>query len=440
MTDERKQRLSAAIQERENSAELLQYVLTVSHRMAAMRSLEPLLAYTMDEVLHFVGAERGYIVLVTGAGELSFKVQRDREGNDLAHGDDAISHSILSDVVATGRSLLLGNAMTDPHYGQAHSVLELQLRSVMCVPLITQSRPLGAIYVENRAVRARFRSQDLAPLELFANQAAVAIENAALNDDLSVAYQQLQELDQLKSNFVMLVSHELRTPLTAVTSYAALLKLMLERSALPADSRLLETQDKLENAVERLNKTIREIIHVFRILSDQYGLQRSLLPLRAVLLPAIEKLSPILDERNLTFSLEGLEGLPPLLLDGPEMGIVFDNVLGNAVKYTPDGGRIVVRGALLADGLEVLVSDSGIGIPPEEQTRVFDLFHVLGSLLNHSTAKHGFRGGGLGLGLPIVRGIVAAHGGTVSLHSAGYDPESCPGTTCRIILPLPPVE
>ena len=440
MSDELEHELSTAIRTRANGAELLEYVLTVSHRMAAMRSLEPLLIYTMDEVLQFVGAERGYIVLLMPDGELSFRVQRDREGNDLDHGNDAISHSILADVVADGRPLVLGNAMTDRRYGQAHSVVHLQLRSVMCVPLVTQNRTIGAIYVENRQVSSRFRDEDLAPLELFANQAAVAIENAALNDSLAIAYQQLHELDQLKSNFIMLVSHELRTPLTAVNAYASLMKLMLERSGSPAEPRLLETQGKLDDAVERLNKTIREIIHVFRILSGEYDLQCAQLPLRTVLLPVLEKLRPICAERNLTLTVEGVSELPPLLLDGPEMAIVFENVLGNAVKYTPDGGTITVRGELVSDGIVIAVIDTGIGIPLEEQTRVFDLFHVLGSMLNHSSGKHGFRGGGLGLGLPIVRGIVAAHGGKASLQSSGYDPETCPGTTCRLFLPFPTLD
>jgi signal transduction histidine kinase len=83
------------------------------------------------------------------------------------------------------------------------------------------------------------------------------------------------------------------------------------------------------------------------------------------------------------------------------------------------------------------VTDTGIGIPVEEQARVFDLFHVLGSLMNHSSAKLSFRGGGMGLGLPIARGIVVAHNGKLSVSSPGYDPEACPGTTFQIFLPLP---
>lgn len=421
---------------------LLAYVLGVSRRMSGMRSLAPLLSYTIDEVLQLVGAERGYIVLVHDDGDLDFRVKRDKEGNDLPRGTDEISHSILEEVVTSSSPLVLSNAMTDPRFGQAHSVMHLKLRSVMCVPLITQNETIGAIYVENRSVRGRFRSENLPPLELMANQAAVAIENARLNDDLEIANQDLRELDQLKNNFVMLVSHELRTPLTAVNAYANLMKSVIARATGGPDTRVLETHERLETAVERLNKTIQEIILVFRILSGQQDLRLTQTHLYTVLEGTITRLKPVCEERNLTLKVEHLQELPPLMLDGQQLKIVFENILGNAVKFTPDGGRIEIRGALQAEGVDITISDTGIGIPQTEQRRVFDLFHVLGSLMNHSSSKHAFRGGGLGLGLPIARGIVEAHQGNIVLESPGYDLEDPPGTTVRIFLPytLEPVQ
>ena len=415
--------------------ELMAHVLGVSRRMAEMRSLAPLLSYTIDEVLSLVGAERGYIVLVYEDGELDFRVKRDNEGNDLAHGTDEISRSILQDVVTSGQSLVLSNAMTDPRFGQAHSVMHLKLRSVMCVPLITQNQTIGAIYVENRSVRGRFRKDDLPPLELFANQAAVAIDNAKLNDDVEIANQHLRELDELKNNFIMLVSHELRTPLTAVNAYANLMKTVIEKADAGQDERVLETQDRLETAVDRLNKTIQEIILVFRIFSGQQDLRLSQTYPRSVITTIADRLQAVCAERSLALTLENIDDLPPLMLDGPQIRIVFENVLGNAVKYTPDGGKIHISGAQRADGVEISVSDTGIGIPPGEQKRVFDLFHVLGSLMNHSTSKHAFRGGGLGLGLPIAKGIVEAHQGNITIESPGYDLDNPPGTTVCIFLP-----
>jgi signal transduction histidine kinase len=338
-------------------------------------------------------------------------------------------------VVKSSTPLVLSNAMTDPRFGEAHSVMHLKLRSVMCVPLITQNETIGAIYVENRSVRGRFREQDLPPLELMANQASVAIENARLNDSLEVANRHLRELDELKNNFIMLVSHELRTPLTAVNAYANLMKAVIEQSAGGGDQRIFQTHERLETAMKRLNRTIQEIILVFRIFSGQQDLRLTQTRLHTILEGTVQRLQPVCRKRNIQLSMENVDDLPPLMLDGPQLKIAFENILSNAVKYTPDGGRIVMHGAIQAEGVEISVTDSGIGIPLNEQRRVFDLFHVLGSLMTHSSSKHAFQGGGMGLGLPIARGIIEAHQGEISIESPGYDLEEPPGTTVRVFLP-----
>lgn len=142
------------------------------------------------------------------------------------------------------------------------------------------------------------------------------------------------------------------------------------------------------------------------------------------------------ENRNLALHVDDIYNLPMLMLDEEQIEVVFSNVLGNSVKYTPDGGDIWVSGQRVPAGVEITIRDTGIGIPKAEQKRVFDIFHVLGSLMHHSTSKHAFRGGGLGLGLPIAKGIIEGHGGTIALESSGQDLENPPGTICRIVLPL----
>ena len=173
--------------------ELLDFVLRVSRQMAESHSLAPLLSYTIDQVLTLVGAERGFIALKHEDGSLDFKVRRDNEGNDLPGATDEISYSVLEQVVQTGKAVVLSDAMHDPQFGMARSVMALRLRSIMCVPLITRNRIIGAVYVENRSIRGRFRETDLAPLQLFANQAAIAIENTTLVDDLQRSNSELAQ-------------------------------------------------------------------------------------------------------------------------------------------------------------------------------------------------------------------------------------------------------
>lgn len=417
--------------------ELLDYVLRVSRQMAESHSLAPLLAYTIDQVLTLVGAERGYIVLKNTDSSIDLRIRRDNQGHDLTGTTDEISSSVLEEVVATGKSVVLSDAMQDPQFGQAISVMTLRLRSIMCVPLVTRNRTIGAIYVENRSIRGRFRESDLAPLQLFANQAAIAIENTELIENLKIANEHLTELDELKNNFILLVSHELRTPLTAVSTNAQLMNMIIERAGLVNDPMLSRTAVNLDRATARMQHVIHEIVQFFHIASGQLELVFQKTRLQDVILPVVNGLSKVCHERTLTICTSGLQSLPSIEADAGKLKIVFQNIIGNAVKFTPDGGQISIEAACPdSSHIEILVKDTGIGVPPAEQQRVFDMFHVLGSLSTHSSSKSAFRGGGFGLGLPIARGIVEAHQGSIRLESSGYDEALLPGTVCVVTLPV----
>jgi PAS domain S-box-containing protein len=172
--------------------DLLEHILNVSRRMAETRDLTPLLNDVMDEAIKLVGAERGYVVLVRPNGSLDFRVKRGQVGQALENSEDQVSRSILNQVIDTSQPLILRDAEHDPRFEEAESVVILKLRSVMCVPLISGGDTIGAIYVENRSIRDRFSEDDLPPLILFANQAAVAVENARLFQELQKSHDELE--------------------------------------------------------------------------------------------------------------------------------------------------------------------------------------------------------------------------------------------------------
>ncbi|MCJ7624124.1 MAG: diguanylate cyclase [Anaerolineaceae bacterium] len=164
--------------------DVLEKLLDIGRKMAENRIIDPLLEYAMGVALELVDAERGYIVLQNADKTLNFRIKLNRKGEELNEPEEQISHTIFEKVVKTRKPVLVADAIADPDYCLAESVTTLQLRSVMSVPLISRGRLIGAIYVENRSDKGVFQEEDSEPLEFFAAQAAVAIENALLNDDL----------------------------------------------------------------------------------------------------------------------------------------------------------------------------------------------------------------------------------------------------------------
>jgi GAF domain-containing protein len=258
---------------------LLEHMLTASRRMAETRTLTPLLNYVMDETIALVGAERGYIVLVEPDGSLDFRIKRRQDGQALAEANDEISKSVLNQVIGSGQPLILRDAMADPHFSGATSVAVLKLRSIMCVPLISHGDTIGAIYVENRSIQGRFNHDDLPPLTFFANQAAVAIENAALNDDLEARVAtRTQELEQamlqvetgwaeaveanrLRTVWLNNVVHDLRAPLVIISGSLSMLR----------DGGIGHLNPQ---QLEWINKSLETVTHIERLTSDLFDLSQ----------------------------------------------------------------------------------------------------------------------------------------------------------------------
>lgn len=163
---------------------ILEKLLDIGRQMAENRDLDPLLEYAMKVALELVGAEYGYLVLLKDNGELDFRVKLNRNGTELEEPEEQISRTIYEQVVTNRKSLVIADAIVDPGFQDAESVMSLQLRSVMCVPMISKTNLLGAIYVENRTYEDIFEERDLKPLEYLAAHTAVSMENAMLNANL----------------------------------------------------------------------------------------------------------------------------------------------------------------------------------------------------------------------------------------------------------------
>ena len=197
----------------------------------------------------------------------------------------------------------------------------------------------------------------------------------------------------------------------------------------------------LMEGYDRMEEVVNSMLDVSRIDNKTLEITLAKSKLSFVIAKAKKPFETALKERKLEFATEGLDTLPIISADAELLYKVFYHLIMNAIKYTPDGGKITVIGKVTNSNsdpteVEISVHDTGIGIAKQNQEVVFEKFYQTGEVLMHSSGKTKFKGGGPGLGLAIARGIVEAHGGRIWLESPGYDEKINPGTTVYVRLPV----
>ena len=267
-----------------------------------------------------------------------------------------------------------------------------------------------------------------------AAQAEIQVRVSYVSNQLKQVQQSLERLDRSKSDFIAVAAHELKTPLTLVEGYAAMLREALNKKELsPYEHELL---NGISTGTKRLKLIIDDMIDVSMIDNNLLSLNFQPVWVNRLLSVIKNELEPFIRERQQTLEVNDFPGSSEMTFGDPERLLqVLRNVLTNAMKYTPDGGRITVDGRLLPGFIEVVVHDTGIGIAPEDQLLIFDKFARLGNSDLHSSGKTKFKGGGPGLGLHIARGIIESHGGAIWVESPGYDEQKLPGSTFHILIP-----
>ena len=254
--------------------------------------------------------------------------------------------------------------------------------------------------------------------------------------ELERANRILEQMDKTKESFIAVSAHELRTPLTLIQGYSQMLKVQTEQNPglKPLAKGLAEGSDRMAEVVNSMLDVTRIDSNMLKPLLDKIQISQIMLRVREIFKTGM-------DERKLTLVTDELDQLPDVPADPDLMYKVFYHLVMNAIKYTPDGGQITVSGRVVdaTSGkreMEIVVSDTGIGIDSEHHELVFEKFYQTGELKLHSSGRTKFKGGGPGLGLAIVRGIVEAHKGRVWVESAGYDEQKTPGSRFYLRLPM----
>ncbi|MCZ2127329.1 MAG: HAMP domain-containing histidine kinase [Anaerolineales bacterium] len=256
---------------------------------------------------------------------------------------------------------------------------------------------------------------------------------ARISYELGAAQEKLEILDRNKSKFISVAAHELKTPLTLVEGYASMMADLVQGAEQAVMKKYLTG---VENGIARLHSIINDMLDVSLI--DNHLLKLNIQPMWVShLLGLLEnEFKKPIAERRQTLEVRAFEGSDAQIYgDSERVFQALSNIIFNAIKFTPDHGKIIVDGRLLPGFIEITVTDSGIGISAEDQTLIFNKFGQLGSTDLHSSGKTKFKGGGPGLGLSIARGIVEAHGGVLWVESEGYDEVKLAGSIFHILLP-----
>jgi signal transduction histidine kinase len=334
-----------------------------------------------------------------------------------------------------------------------------QLGMSAYAPVVVQSQLIGILAAGAKNSDIPFYPQDLELLATIANQTGVALRNARLVNDLRSASENMQELnkdlvstkerierlDAVKTDFITIASHELRTPLAQIRGYTDIIDALNEQGMLDPDQ-VTGMTTNLRKATDRLERLIGDMLDVSQLGLDAMDLRFAQTTAENVIRLAIEPLTESIKQRKLTLTARGLRGLPPVEADMQRLVQAFRNVITNAIKYTPDGGRIDITANIQPneqtkrDEVLVAIQDTGIGIDPTNQDLIFEKFFRVSDPGLHSTGATKFMGAGPGLGLTIARGVIEGHGGRIWVESPGYDPEKLPGSTFYIVLPLAPPE
>ena len=255
-----------------------------------------------------------------------------------------------------------------------------------------------------------------------------------ISNELENVQQQLEKLDRTKSNFISVAAHELKTPLTLIEGYTTMMRDMIDESGQNQFDSLLIGMNK---GVRRLHEIINDMIDVSLIDNNLLSLNVQKITLMHIFNLLKGELAESVSERKQKLIIKKFSGIETwIYADSERLYQALYNVLTNSMKYTPDNGKIKVDGRKLPGFIEVTITDTGIGVAPEDHTAIFEKFAQLGRPNLHSSGKTKFKGGGPGLGLPITRGIIEAHGGTIWVESEGYDDKKFPGSTFHILIPI----
>jgi signal transduction histidine kinase/CheY-like chemotaxis protein/ligand-binding sensor domain-containing protein len=430
-------RVEERTKEVKQQAEELATVAQISQALVSQADLHDLIKLVGDELRDLFKANIVYVALLDKKTKIiSFPYQYGDSMQPLKLGEGLTSKIILS-----GEPLLINKDVHEMASSLGIGRVGIPAASYLGVPIPVADEIIGVLSIQSTEMENRFVEKDKRLLGTIAANVGVAIRKARLfeevklaNTDADIARKNAEEANAAKSAFLSTVSHELRTPLTSVLGFAKITKKRLEEKIFPitdrSDPKTAKTIEQISGNLgvvisegERLTNLINDVLDLAKIEAGKMEWNMEPVRINEVVERAIAATSALFDQKNLKLERKIEDGLPEVSGDRDKLIQVVVNLLSNAVKFTNEGA-VTCRVFMKDHGIVVGITDTGIGIAPEDHAKVFEQFKQVGDTLTDKPK-------GTGLGLPICKEIVEHHDGKIWLES-----ELGKGSTFYFMLPV----
>jgi signal transduction histidine kinase len=327
--------------------------------------------------------------------------------------------SVFGRVLHERKPVQIVDVLADPEYTMRELQKRAGYRTVLVVPLLREGVPIGLLSLNRTTVRP-FTDKQIELVTAFADQAAIAIENVRLFDEIQDKSRQLEEASQHKSQFLANMSHELRTPLNAILGYS---ELMADGAYGEPSEKMLGILKRLEANGKHLLGLINDVLDLSKIEAGQLVLELSDYCIQDIAQTVRSTLEPLAADKKLRFKVELAPQLPSGRGDGRRLTQVLINLVGNAIKFT-DAGEVAIKAEAHNGSFHVSVRDTGPGISSADQAKLFQEFQQADNAITRKK-------GGTGLGLAISKRIIEMHGGRIWVES-----QPGQGSTFTFTLPV----
>jgi GAF domain-containing protein/anti-sigma regulatory factor (Ser/Thr protein kinase) len=395
----------------------------VGRAVSSTLDLKGVLKAIVDRAVELSGTDAGLIFYFrkdTGRFELGETTGLDEQAIERYRRlDIGETETGLGEAIATRQPVQASDMTKRTSNPLRNAALEEGIRAALIVPLLSAEGPLGALVLQRRTP-GEFPPAVISLMQSFADQSAIALENARLFDEIAQKSRELEIASAHKSRFVANMSHELRTPLAAMLGYA---ELMEEGIYEPLGEQSLAALGRVRANGKHLLGLINTVLDIAKIESGQFTLNMAEYPIEGIIETVRTATESLAQNKKLALTTGVAKSLPLGLGDEQRLTQVLLNLVGNAIKFT-DRGEVRVTADAVDGRFVVSVADTGPGIPEHERTRIFEQFHQVDD--SNTKAK-----GGTGLGLAIAKQIVEMHGGRIWVDSTVGE-----GSTFQMELPI----